>query len=48
MINISLFVNIIKKAKEIMSNYYINEKKLIKPLVDKFLKNKELFIKIKV
>ena len=27
----------IQKAKEIMSNYYINEKKLIKPLVDKML-----------
>ena len=31
------FVDMIQKAKEIMSNYYINEKKLIKPLVDKML-----------
>ena len=31
------FVDIIQKAKEIMSNYYINEKNLIKPLIDKML-----------
>ena len=31
------FVDIIQKAEEIMSNYYINEKKLIKPLIDKML-----------
>jgi len=28
------FVDIIKKATEILSNYHINEKKLIKPLID--------------
>ena len=33
------FVDIIEKAKEIMSNYYINEKNLIKPLIDKMLNN---------
>ena len=31
------FVDIIQKVKEIMSNYYINEKNLIKPLIDKML-----------
>ena len=33
------FVDIIQKANEIMSNYYINEKKLIKPLIDQMLNN---------
>ena len=33
------FVEIIKKANEIMSNYYINEKNLIKPLIDETLNN---------
>ena len=33
------FVDIIKKANEIVSNYYINEKNLIKPLIDESLNN---------
>ena len=31
------YVDIIQKAKEIMLNYYINEKEIIKPLIDKML-----------
>ena len=31
------YVDIIQKVKEIMSHYYINEKEIIKPLIDKML-----------
>ena len=31
------YVDIIQQAKEIMDNYYINEKELIEPLVDDML-----------
>ena len=33
------YVDIIQQAKEIMDNYYINEKNLIEPLVDEMLNN---------
>ena len=33
------YVNIIQQAKEIMDNYYINEKQKIEPLVDEMLNN---------
>ena len=33
------YVEIIQQAKEIMDNYYINEKNLIEPLVDEMLNN---------
>jgi len=33
------YIDLIEKATEIMSNYYINEKNLIKPLIDKMLNN---------
>ena len=33
------FIDIIKKATEILSNYYINEIKFIKPLIDEMLNN---------
>ena len=33
----SSYIDIIGKAKDILSNYYINEKKLIEPLVDQML-----------
>ena len=33
------YVDIIQQAKEIMDNYYINEKELIEPLVDEMLYN---------
>ena len=33
------YVDIIQQAKEIMDNYYLNEKELIEPLVDDMLNN---------